>query len=309
MGSPNSGEPLISGDTNAANTRTYIVADNGNFLDVVFLVVPHGDFSHGPEGDTPVHGILGIGYQGGAGVMGRGDSTDQFRPGQYGRGTGGHGVVGKGGSGAADSNTMETYHPERHGKFKPGAGVIGLGGYWIGDAKGRGRRGNIGGPGVVGLGGGNESEEPYDLAAYHADFDKVGAGNVAGVGVVGRTKYEAAGGLFESSNGYGVVATGKLAGGFFQSPSAPRITAQIHLHPQIMSVPEEVSMPIVGNVNPAKVDQLPRIGNLGDLLLTTGPDNANYGALLWLCTRAGGQEDYPADWRQVLLGPPIPGRK
>jgi hypothetical protein len=41
MGSPNSGEPLISGDTNAANSQTYIVADNGNFLDVVFLVVPH----------------------------------------------------------------------------------------------------------------------------------------------------------------------------------------------------------------------------------------------------------------------------
>jgi hypothetical protein len=69
-------------------------------------------------------------------------------------------------------------------------------------------RNRTGGPGVVGLGGGNESEETYDLAAYHADFDKVEY-SVAGVGVVGRTKYEAAGGLFESYGWYGVVARGK----------------------------------------------------------------------------------------------------
>jgi hypothetical protein len=154
MGSHKSGEALISGESNGANAQTMIIADNGNFLDVVFLVVPSGDFSTGPEVATPVHGILGLGYQGGAGVMGRGDSPDQFRLGQFGRGTGGPGVVGKGGSGAADSNTMETYHPERHGKFQPGAGVLGIGGYWIGS----GVRDAIGGPGVVGLGGGNESE-------------------------------------------------------------------------------------------------------------------------------------------------------
>jgi hypothetical protein len=333
MGSHHSGEPLISGETNGSNAPTMIVADNGSFLDTVFVVTPSGDLSIGPEVAAPVNAIIGFGYQGGVGVVGRGDSADEFRPGLLGRGTGGHGVKGLGGSGDAESNTMEVHHPDRSGKFKPGAGVLGIGGYWIGperDAKGNALRGAIGGPGVVGLGGGTNSEEPYDHAAQFETVKGVGVCGLSnhGPGVFGKSTtglnmaQNISGGHFESSNGngvegiggaFGVVGRGGRAGGFFRSSADPFIRAQVHLAPQFMSVPKEVPMQIVPNISPDKVDQLPKTGSLGDLLVTASPPgdpNANM-TLLWLCTRSGTADgkDGIAEWRQVLLGPPIIGRK
>jgi hypothetical protein len=277
MGSHHLGEALISGETNGSNAQTMIVADNGGFGDTVFVVAPSGDLSVGPEVAAPVNAILGFGYQGGAGVVGRGDPPDQFRPGMSGRGTGGHGVKGLGGSGDAASNAMEAHHPDRSGKFKPGAGVLGIGGYWIGprfNLAGHELRKDTGGPGVVGIGGGTNSEEPYDHAAQFDTVTGVGVFGLSnhGPGVFGKSTtdvHEAkniSGGHFESSNGngvegiggeYGVVGTGVRAGGYFKSSSDPFIRAQIHLYPQVMSVPKEVAMNVVSCLSPDQVDQLP----------------------------------------------------
>jgi hypothetical protein len=204
----------------------------------------------------------------------------------------------------------------------------GIGGYWIGprfNLAGHELRKDTGGPGVVGIGGGTNSEEPYDHAAQFDTVTGVGVFGLSnhGPGVFGKSTtdvHEAkniSGGHFESSNGngvegiggeYGVVGTGVRAGGYFKSSSDPFIRAQIHLYPQVMSVPKEVAMNVVSCLSPDQVDQLPRTGNPGDLLVTQ--PNA-FNTYLWLCTRAGTQDgkEGTAEWRQVLLGIAITGRK
>src|SRR5215218_6556344 len=131
MGSHSTGDNLTAGETNGSNNMTMLIGDNGSFDGAILAVVPTGVLESGPEQATPVNGIIGIGYQGGAGVKGRGDSPDPWLPGGgKGRGTGGHGVIGEGGSGDVETNVMEQKHPERvHDKFRPGAGVVGIGGY------------------------------------------------------------------------------------------------------------------------------------------------------------------------------------
>jgi len=321
MGSHKSGEALTAGETNGANALTMIVADNGKQEDfgAMFMVTPSGDLSVGPAGAAPVHAIVGYGYQGGVGVIGRGDPQEPIRgPNVLGRGTGGHGVKGLGGSGAADKNAMEEHHSDRQGKFKPGAGLLGIGGYWIGpnsDPKGKILRDDIGGPGVVGLAGGANSEEVFD---YETEFN-----TVKGIGVFGRS-HNGAGVVGRATGGSGTAVGGSFQGGaigvrgtasagpggWFEGGWDP-IRAQIHLEPHAMDTPAEVLASSVTTVKPDAIDQLPKIGRLGDLLLTTRTDSKAGATFLWLCTvedDVNGSGN-PAQWRQVLLGPYIPGKK
>jgi hypothetical protein len=345
MGSHSTGDDLTAGETNGANNMTMIIADNGRFDGAIFSVVPTGELGSGPEQTGPVQGIIGIGYQGGAGVKGRGDSPDLWLPGGVtrGRGTGGHGVIGEGGSGDLETNVMEQQHPDRPGKFRPGAGVVGIGGYWIGSpiingVRGEGR--DFGGPGVVGVAGREDSPETY------ADYGSQTFEALAGIGVVGVSLNHV--GVYADGKEHGIIAKGGSGiginavgdttgvqgvgnigvegsgtigvkgignnggpGGLFSSSvlEGGTNTAQIHLDAQQMRVPSaanEVSAQY-RRIRPTVVDQLPKTAQIGDLLLTHSEAAGDYlPALLWICT--GGRAG-AAVWQQVLLGEPIDGKR
>ena len=275
-------------------------------------MAPTGDLANGPEVTTPVNGILGFGYQGGAGVVGRGDAPDKWRDGVPGRGTGGPGVVGLGGSGDVETKAMEEYHSDRSGKFNPGAGVVGVGGYWIGpafDGTGTRRRGDAGGPGVTGVAGDNIFPQlPPPLDDPRA-FDVY-----AGVGVCGI-----------SYTNVGILAQGKFVGvkgkgfegpgGYFESGPHEWIVPQLHLEPNQMVVPNVEDHQVAPTcLRPTLVKSLPKEGRAGDLLVTINPDITSKDgpppAVLWFCTVGGGRDgkDGVAVWRQVLLGPPMERR-
>jgi len=320
MGAQQSGEDLVSGENNFSNGETMLIASTGTKFGNMFVVAPDGDLSKGPNVGDPVNAIVGFGYQGGAGVVGRGDApATEYEDGVIGRGTGGHGVVGEGGSGDAETNAMEFYHEGRPGTFKPGAGVVGFGGYWIGpafDGNGKALRGPFGGPGVVGYAGGVNVREPDIIGGPAEGLPPANWTEVEGVGVYGRSAYR-----------FGVQGNGKECGirghgingpgGIFSSGSDLHIRAQIELVPVVMQTLPEEPLAVWG-INPAKAGKykLPSLAKTGQLLLTKVSDNDTKGpgikdskgasATLWLCTRAGRDagRDF-TDWRQVLLGPVI----
>jgi hypothetical protein len=172
------------------------------------------------------------------------------------------------------------------GRSKNGPGVVGKGG-----------------PGVVGLAEGQEAID-YPAAGVFGRSKN-------GPGVVGEATDSASkGGHFRGGamGVYGSAVHGP--GGWFEAATDP-VRAQIHLAPSPMPVPTEQPMVVVANLDPSKVDQLPKIGRLGDLLATSDmkTDSKVTGfAFLWLCVKDGTDKD-PAAWRQVLLGPAIDGRK
>jgi hypothetical protein len=295
----------------------------------VFVVAPTGELASGPEVAGPVNGILGFGYQGGAGVVGRGDAPDQWRPGLVGRGTGGNGVVGQGGSGDAETNAMEEYHPDRPGKFDPGAGVVGMGGHWIGpdkDAKGQRLRGDFGGTGVVGVGGGSFEAGYVPSYVFAPGFGVYGiskeigvCGVSAPVAVTDNSELHGLG-VFGWGQTFGVYAQGGRGGGvkghggggpgghFKRDTFGP----QLHVEPMPMQVPPEEPATDLKWLRPSAVDKLPGEATAGDILVTR-PSTASNDfdpqgfATLWFCSRSGGV-DYPtgwAVWQQILLGPPI----
>jgi hypothetical protein len=203
MGSHETGQTLIAGENNYANSITFIVASKpdpgGMFYQyheypshTILHVTPDGDIGQRPIETTD--GVTGVACLAGAGVRGLGGQVTIRSGGQNGSGTGGTGVVGHGGSGDLDSNDDPQFSVS--GKtYDPGFGVVGIGGWWTGPqtasnpiGENRRDRDNRGGPGVVGVAGGENVSPPVPT------FDQV-----KGVGVFGG-----------SLVGEGIVADGAL---------------------------------------------------------------------------------------------------
>jgi len=93
---------------------------------------------------------------------------------------------------------------------------------------------------------------------------------------------------------------------------------QIFITPTYMPVPDPVDMETVSALPPDEVDQLPQNAYAGELLMTEGGQgrgSAEGEAMLWICV-VGSHPDpadntrlVPAVWKQVLLGPPIEGKR
>jgi hypothetical protein len=316
MGSDETSDALTAGEINYANDITLIYAarqdhKNKNYGgNQILIVAPYPDPSQRPIG--LVDGVTGYGYLGGAGVRGLGCPVDGPHGPGTGAGTGGHGVVGHGGTGDLDINDDPQFSV-RWKTYDPGFGVVGIGGWWTGpQTASNPLRGNTqnrtgrGGPGVVGVAGGENGSPPvptFDQVKGVGVFggSLVGEGMVAdgavaglratgdvGVWAIGTTAgIEAEGGTgmyakgtsvgIEVEGGTGIKATGRGGpAGVFERPIAVRerlkyelIEPQIHIEPLPMWVPDPQDAQTVSVLPDYGVgDQLPRWANAGDLLMT-----------------------------------------
>ena len=211
----------------------------------------------------------------GVGIIGRGDHGLVSAPGVVGfaggvtdetidSGTGvfGQGVIGVGGQGTRGPGVKGTGSPEE-------AGVLGIGGKQRTDPAKQG-------PGVVGIGQGNEVSTAF-VSAIETGVFGLGEDGVKGVGIGGR------GGVFQSERSAQVQLI---------PAKGRRIAEQTAFIPTVIADP--------GKLGP----ELPRVGRGGDLM-TIVDDQGQ--CTLWFCVRDG-TDAGAARWAQVLLGPLFDGR-
>jgi len=309
--------------------------DNGRRLEPQHFVNGIlGIGNHGHYGVPEFLGAVGVVAQGGrrrgTGLLGLAGGADP-----KGDGIGGIGVHGIGGRGpgpvvfAADAEEP------------PGPGMLGLGGRQNDESLSNVRRRQHA-AGVIGVGGGaDRGSPPFDETAgagvygvggdgyekevqVNGDRETVGPSE-PGPGVVGRGGIHANGrighgvvGLSGRATGYspadgaGVYASGHMGvrahgdsdrGGMFSADH----TAQVQLVPRIANLPAPTATPVM----PTALDmteaanELPKHGRVGDLLSLF--DRETLAARLWFCVLTG-DENEPAVWREVLLGPDYHGR-
>jgi hypothetical protein len=141
------------------------------------------------------------------------------------------------------------------------------------------------------------------MAGYGGSFGVIAFGKVAAV---------------EAEGAIGVRALGTTGPGgvFSRADIFETAFPQLHIKPQPMWVPNSVGMGTVRALPADGVQNLPRFGQAGDLLVTIQtatkdtrdiPPGAE--AMLWFCVVSGGSKEDPAPaiWKQVLLGPSVEG--
>lgn len=228
MGSSQTGDDLVAGETNGANDPTLIVADrrspNGEEAwgvknGAILLVTPTRGIEDRPI--VRIDGIVGVANRGGAGVRGIGNQPEGPRGEHSGSGTGGDGVIGHGGTGDLEASAAG------HGGFVPGTGVLGIGGYWTGPARvDKSERDGRGGPGVVGVAGGDQTparvpsfEQAKGVGVYGASAENEGVvaeggPNSAGLRATGMTGVKGEGNTIgvQGNGPVGVAAYGEQQG-------------------------------------------------------------------------------------------------
>jgi hypothetical protein len=205
-GSSGSGDDVEAGRTNWAESTTVFQGGKPDELDVQFngLAVVEAGPRRDDQRPEVVNGIIGRGWNGpnlaigpGAGVIGvgapnRGPGTVGIgggrrisspllgSPGNLGEsGLGGTGGVGIGGDGSPTQDTADADDVATTAPSRPGAGLVGLGGVSFFSAPvAAGDPGTGNGPGVVGIAGGLDRADRWDL-------DQAQLGEASNVGVVG----------------------------------------------------------------------------------------------------------------------------
>jgi hypothetical protein len=250
MGSADTGDDLVAGEINGSTNETLIVANL--FYDGIdrtswrghriLLVTPTGDIGNRPH--VPLDGIVGVANRGGAGVRGVGNQPEGPRGETAGSGTGGDGVVGHGGTGDLETSVTG------QGGFNPGIGVLGIGGYWTGPAKSDGKaRDDMGGPGVIGVAGGDQGPAwvpPFNLtkgvgvygaSSQHEGVVAQGGPNASGLRATGFLGVQGDGtnvgvqgkgniGVTAYGEDFGIIATGTNRAGIeVEGPIGIRATA------------------------------------------------------------------------------------
>jgi hypothetical protein len=305
----------------------------------ILLVTPSSIVGDRPE--RKLDGIIGIAQRGGAGVRGVGNQPDG-RSGRIGSGNGGDGVVGQGGTGDLEWGIGIHQHP---GMGVLGIGGIWTGPAKVDGRHPSALRDQRGGAGVVGVAAGDQAPGPWvppfddtkGVGVY--GISAVGAGvygiSSAAEGMVAQGAENAPGlratgnfGVEASGRAIGIKAVGGVVGvqgisnygpaGHFWRVSEMALP-QVYILPTPMPVPAPVQMESFSVLPPNEVDQLPQNAYAGELLMTIqaskGVKNEpGAEATLWLCvvgSYSGPQDKsyVPAIWKQVLLGPPIAGKK
>jgi hypothetical protein len=232
-----------------------------------------GVFGTADSDATGVHGDSEKGY----GVFGT-SKGDLNQAGVRGECFQGSGVYGKSSEGAGVQG-YSTDQPGVLGESQNGVGVSGIG---------------LDQPGVLG-----ESQNGAGVSGT----------SVSNAGVQGQSINGVGGVFWAGGVGIAPADTPRGRAGVFLSDSSAQVRLVPHKAPN--PLPQSQAFTVQALITKGVETELPANGQTGDLLCTMMSDPQAPQvevAALWFCERRGENQDNPATWRQVLLGPAFFGQ-